>query len=95
MNLPQQSGVGTLSWHTFRLPTPPDYRYRSPVDNKVRTILHRRNDATDWCMLYIKGAWTEGRSRGTNQHTFQFKDGKDAMLFKLTWCNETIKPKFS
>ena len=46
-------------------------------------------------MLYIKGAWTEGRSRGTNQHTFQFKDGKDAMLFKLTWCNETIKPKFS
>lgn len=58
-------------------------------------VLNQRDDVTDWCMLHIKGSWTENRSRGNNLHVFQIKDGKDAMLFKLTWCNETIKPKFS
>lgn len=57
--------------------------------------MYRREDVTDWCMLHIKGPWTEVRLQGSDLHTFQVKEGKDAMLFKLTWCNETIKPKFS
>ena len=90
-----QAGVGTVGWHTFRLPTPPTTYYKWPAAHKLKAQVHRRDDVTDWCMIYIKGPWTEIRPQGNNQHTFQFKEGKDAMLFKLTWCNETVKPKFT
>lgn len=90
-----QAGVGTVGWHTFRLPTPANSYWRCPATGKLKTMVYRRDDATDWCMIYIKGPWTEIRPQGNNQHTFQIKDGKDAMLFKLTWCNETVKPTFA
>lgn len=94
MNLPVPFGLGTVGWHTFRLPTPPGVRQRRPDTGLFFTVLSRREDVTDWCMECIKGPWAERRSQGSNLHTFQVKDGKDALLFKLTWCDETVKPKF-
>lgn len=94
MNLPVSLGVGTVGWHTFRIPAPPGVRRRCPDTGRSIMVLNRRDDVTDWCMEFVKGPWAERRSQGNDLHTFQIKDGKDALLFKLTWCNDTVKPKF-
>lgn len=61
----------------------------------METTRHFREEVLEWCTSNLKGRWTEIRPQGNNQHVFQIQDGKDAMLFKLTWCQDTVKPKFS
>lgn len=95
MNLPIPCGAGTVGWFTFRLPTPRDIYSRHPETHKPQYKRQFRHDAEDWCMANVKGKWAEAKSQSSPIHTFQFKEKQDAMLFKLTWCLDTVKPEFN
>ena len=95
MNLPDASRQSHLNWHTFRLPTPPSEFYRCPVTNRLKKTKPYRHDVEDWCMANIKGQWSESRPEGGNVHVFKIKEKADAMMFKLTWSLETVKPSFA
>lgn len=46
-------------------------------------------------MANVKGQWSESRPEGGNVHVFKIKEKADAMMFKLTWSLETVKPSFA
>jgi hypothetical protein len=83
---------GHLAWHSFRLPV----NISTERDAKGRTIriIHDHEEACEWMKTNIRGPWSCGGAMSMTSRPFFIRDVSDALLFKLTWCLDTVKPKF-
>lgn len=94
MSQPVPPGLDMLGWHCFHMPVTwvPDPKkkkndYRAPRIAVPVPGLH------EWGMEHLKGRWTWG-SGEQSLRSYYIEDKQDAMLFKLTWFDATVKPKF-
>lgn len=89
MSDPLPFTLKALEWYVFRLPC--TYHY----DRKLRRNIVQGDEAvTDWLREKAKGRWTWGSGSELTTRPYYIEDKQDAMLFKLTWCNDVVKPKF-
>jgi hypothetical protein len=76
-----------IEWHVFHIKSPGLYR-------SGKWVGQERQDIVNWLTENIKGSWTFGSSASSITRPFYIKDASDAMMFKLTWMDETQKPVF-
>lgn len=86
--------VESPNFYNFKMP-----RHKFIVDNRIeiKNELSMQTNKTkyygemlDWIYSFTKGNWNYGYNDNTHSHYWYFDDKDDAMLFKLTWCNNVI-----
>ena len=89
MSQPRSWNLGMLGWYTYRIGDFGGRRTWGGIDKPTDGL-----GVTQWCVENLKGDWSFGRDADVTRRPFYVKDKMDAMLFKLTWIDDTVRPQF-
>jgi len=74
------AGSAAITWHRFRI--------------TLEELRVEDREITDWCINNLKGKWTYSIPAYDKIQVFSIKEKSDAMLFKLTWSQDTFRYRF-